>query len=69
MDLAAAASTKAAELSAAAPGGGSADSIYSAGVGLWNANKFAEAQAAFEAALKAEPELRRCALHARQGAT
>jgi tetratricopeptide (TPR) repeat protein len=54
MDLAAAASTKAAELSAAAPGGGNADSMYSAGVGLWNANKFAEAQQAFEGALKAD---------------
>jgi tetratricopeptide (TPR) repeat protein len=55
MDLAAAASSKAAELSAAAPGGGSADSMYSAGVGLWNANKFPEAQQAFEASLKADP--------------
>jgi tetratricopeptide (TPR) repeat protein len=55
MDLAAAASTKAAELSASTPGGGSAESMYSAGVGLWNANKFAEAQQAFEGALKADP--------------
>src|SRR5437763_3890296 len=55
MDLAAAASSKAAELSAASPGGGSADSLYGAGVGLWNANKFPEAQQAFEAALKADP--------------
>jgi len=55
MDLAAAASAKAAELSAAAPGGGSAESMYGAGVGLWNANKFPEAQQAFEAALKADP--------------
>jgi tetratricopeptide (TPR) repeat protein len=54
MELAAAASTKAAELSAAAPGGGSAESMYAAGVGLWNANKFPEAQAAFEAALKSD---------------
>jgi tetratricopeptide (TPR) repeat protein len=54
MDLAAAASTKAAELSAAAPGGGNADSMYSAGVGLWNANKFAEAQQALEGAIKAD---------------
>ena len=29
--------------------------MYSAGVGLWNANKFAEAQQAFESALKADP--------------
>ena len=53
MDLAAEASTKAAELSASAVGGGSADSLYSAGVGLWNANKFPEAQNAFEGAIKA----------------
>ena len=52
MDLAAEASTKAAELSSSAVGGGSADSLYSAGVGLWNANKFPEAQAAFEGAIK-----------------
>ena len=50
MDLAAAASAKAAELSVAAGGGGNADSLYSAGVGLWNANKFAEAGSTFEAA-------------------
>jgi tetratricopeptide (TPR) repeat protein len=55
MDLAAAASAKAAELSAAAPGGGGAESMYGAGIGLWNANKFPEAQAAFEAALKSDP--------------
>jgi len=54
MDLAAAAAAKAAELSAASPGGGSADSMYSAGVGLWNANKFPEAQQAFEGAIKAD---------------
>jgi tetratricopeptide (TPR) repeat protein len=54
MDLAAAASAKAAELSVAA-GGGNADSLYSAGVGLWNANKFPEAGSAFEGAIKADP--------------
>jgi tetratricopeptide (TPR) repeat protein len=54
MDLAGAASAKAAELSVAA-GGGNADSLYSAGVGLWNANKFPEAGQAFEGALKADP--------------
>ena len=54
MDLAAEASTKAAELSVAA-GGGNADSLYSAGVGLWNANKFAEAGSTFEAAVKTDP--------------
>ncbi len=55
IDLAAAASTKAAELSASGPGGGNADAMFSAGVGLWNANKFPEAQQAFEAAIKADP--------------
>jgi len=55
MDLAAEASAKAAELSISSAGGGNADSLYSAGVGLWNANKFAEAGSAFEAALKANP--------------
>ena len=55
MDLAAAASAKAAELSIASGGGGNADSLYSAGVGLWNANKFAEAGSTFEAAIKANP--------------
>ena len=55
MDLAAAASAKSAELSIASGGGGNADSLYSAGVGLWNANKFAEAGSTFEAALKANP--------------
>jgi len=54
MELAAAASAKAAELSVAS-GGGNADSLYSAGVGLWNANKFAEAGSTFEAAVKANP--------------
>jgi len=52
MDLAAEASSKAVELSSSATGGGNADSLYSAGVGLWNANKFAEAQSAFEGAIK-----------------
>ena len=54
MDLAAAASAKSAELSVAS-GGGNADSLYSAGVGLWNANKFPEAGSTFEAAIKADP--------------
>jgi tetratricopeptide (TPR) repeat protein len=54
MDLAAEASSKAAELSVAS-GGGNADSLYSAGVGLWNANKFPEAGSTFEAAIKADP--------------
>ena len=55
MDLAAEASAKSAELSIASTGGGNADSLYSAGVGLWNANKFAEAGSTFEAALKVNP--------------
>jgi tetratricopeptide (TPR) repeat protein len=55
MDLAAAAAGKAAELSEATPGGGNADSMFSAGVGLWNANKFPEAQQAFMGAIKADP--------------
>jgi tetratricopeptide (TPR) repeat protein len=55
MDEAAAASAKAAELSIGAAGGGNADSLYSAGVGLWNANKFPEAGSTFEAAIKANP--------------
>jgi len=55
VDMALAASQKAAELSSAAPGGGSADSLYNTGVHLWNANKFAEAQQQFEAALKLDP--------------
>ena len=55
MDLALAASTKAAELAGAAGGGGNADSLYSAGVGLWNANKFPEAGSTFEAAVKTDP--------------
>ena len=55
MDLAAAASAKAAELGVAAGGTGNASSLYSAGVGLWNANKFPEAGSTFEAAIKADP--------------
>ena len=54
MDLAAAASAKSAELSVASTGGGNADSLYSAGVGLWNANKFPEAGSTFEAAVKVD---------------
>lgn len=54
MDLAAAASAKSAELSVASAGGGNADSLYTAGVGLWNANKFDEAGSTFEAAIKAD---------------
>ena len=55
MDLAAEAAKKAAELSSSAVGGASADSLYSAGVGLWNANKFQEAGDAFNGAIKSDP--------------
>ena len=51
----------------AARGGGNADSLYSAGIGLWNANKFAEAQADIRSGAQSQPQSRRLALHARQG--
>jgi tetratricopeptide (TPR) repeat protein len=54
-DLAAEAAGKAAEQSVSATGGGNPESLYSAGVGLWNANKFPEAEQAFLSALKADP--------------
>lgn len=38
-----------------AEGGGNADALYNQGVVQWNANKFPEAQANFEAAIKADP--------------
>jgi tetratricopeptide (TPR) repeat protein len=56
-DLAAQASSKAAELSAGAPGGGGAEANYNQGVILFNAQKFAEAKTAFEAAVKADPNM------------
>jgi tetratricopeptide (TPR) repeat protein len=55
LDLAAEASAKSAELSVASAGGGNADSLYNAAVGLWNANKFPEAGSTLEAAIKADP--------------
>ena len=55
MDLAAEAATKAAELSVSSAGGGNAETLYSAGVGLWNANKFPEAGSTFESAIKLDP--------------
>ena len=67
MDLAAEASTKAAELSISAAGGGNADSLYSAGVGLWNANKFAEAGNDVRGGYQGRRKPRRLALHAGQG--
>ncbi len=36
-------------------GGGNPDALYNQGVVQWNANKFQEAQAAFEGAIKADP--------------
>lgn len=54
-DLAAEASAKAAQLSGA--GGGGAEAIYNQGVVLFNAGKYAEAKAQFEAAVKADPNM------------
>jgi tetratricopeptide (TPR) repeat protein len=56
-DLAQEAGKKAAELSAATPGGGaSPDATYNQGVILWNAGKIAEAKAAFEQVIAAKPD-------------
>jgi tetratricopeptide (TPR) repeat protein len=57
-DLAADASAKASQLSAAAPGalqGGNADSLYNEGVILWNGGKIPDAKAKFQAAIAANP--------------
>ncbi len=65
-DLAAEAGKKAMELASAAPAGAagaaagagpSAAAAFNQGVILWNANKFAEAKAQFEAAVKADPNM------------
>jgi tetratricopeptide (TPR) repeat protein len=56
-DLAAEAGGKAASLSAAGGGGGSAEATYNNGVVLFNAGKFAEAKAQFDAATKADPTM------------
>lgn len=63
-DQAAEASKKAMELASAAPagaagaaGGPSASASFNQGVILWNANKFAEAKAQFEAAVKTDPNM------------
>lgn len=58
-DLAGQASAKAAELSSATPGGGggNAEASYNQGVILFNSQKFAEAKTAFEAAVKADPNM------------
>ena len=55
-DAASQMSAKAAELSATAEGGGDATALYNAGVSLWNAQKFPEAQAQFEKAVKLDPK-------------
>jgi tetratricopeptide (TPR) repeat protein len=55
-DLAAEASAKASQLSAAAPGalqGGNADALYNEGVILWNGGKIPDAKAKFQAAIAA----------------
>jgi Tfp pilus assembly protein PilF len=54
-DLAAEAGTKASQYSSATPGGGGAEASYNQGVILFNAQKFAEAKAQFEASTKADP--------------
>ncbi|HSL21526.1 MAG TPA: tetratricopeptide repeat protein [Vicinamibacterales bacterium] len=41
--------------SGGAGGGGNPDALYNQGVVQWNANKFPEAQQAFESAIKADP--------------
>jgi|CXWL01.1.fsa_nt_gi tetratricopeptide (TPR) repeat protein len=58
-DDAIAASRKAAELAgpATGAGGGNAEALYNQGVILWNSQKYAEAKAQFEAALKADPNM------------
>jgi len=58
-DLAAEASSKAAQLSGggAAGGGGGAEASYNQGVILFNSGKFAEAKTQFEAATKADPNM------------
>lgn len=55
-DLAEQMATEAAKRAGGAEGGGgNADALYNQGVVQWNANKFPEAQAAFEGAVKADP--------------
>jgi tetratricopeptide (TPR) repeat protein len=51
----AAAATPAAAPGAAGGGGGNPEALYAQGVNLYNANKGAEARAAFQAAIKANP--------------
>jgi tetratricopeptide (TPR) repeat protein len=56
-DLAAEASANAAKYAGAAGGGAGAEAAYNQGVILWNAGKYAEAKAQFEAAVKADPTM------------
>ena len=57
-DLAGEASASAAKLSGgAAGGGGSAEAVYNQGVILFNSQKFPEAKAQFESAVKADPNM------------
>jgi tetratricopeptide (TPR) repeat protein len=56
-DLAAEASAQAQKLSAAAPGGASASSIFNQGVIAWNASKIPEAKKAFQQAVELDPKL------------
>ena len=56
-DQAAEASAQAQKLSAAAPGGASASSVFNQGVIAWNASKIPEAKKAFEEALRLDPKL------------
>lgn len=56
-DLAAEAGGKAAALSATAGGGGNPEATYNNGVVLFNAGKFAEAKAQFDAATKSDPNM------------
>jgi tetratricopeptide (TPR) repeat protein len=58
-DLAVQMSQKATELSAANGGaaGGNAEQLYNQGVTLWNAQKYAEAKALFDQAVKIDPKM------------
>ena len=56
-DLAAVASGNAEKYAGAAGGGAGAEAAYNQGVILWNAGKYAEAKAQFEAAVKADPTM------------
>jgi tetratricopeptide (TPR) repeat protein len=49
-------SAKASEISEAGAGGGDPTAAYNNGVSLWNAQKFPEAQAQFEKAVKLDPK-------------